>query len=259
MPYTNWTTLMTTSISRLIESIRLRGSKETIALVRKNIVYEFRWYLDRRFDRINGTDTSDRIELTDLDIASDNRDQGVYYEPTPTGLFRHMMGQVQSTLRCEAFVFIDFGSGKGRTLMMASDYPFKAVIGVEFSRELHLTAQKNILIYRGKNQRCADITAIHSDASVFRPPEENLLVYFYNPFLKEVMAKVLENLSKLAQTRHVRIALVYFNPLSGDVVERCGLFRRRLEIALPRDYSREQQRRCVAYFSWPDGPGSVIN
>jgi hypothetical protein len=249
---------MASRISRLVESIWQRGPLETMALVRKNIAHEFRWYLDRRFDRIYGTNTSDRIELTELDIAGGNREQGIYYEPTSTGLFRHMMNQVGSALHCEDFVFIDFGSGKGRTLMMASDYPFKAIVGVEFSRELHLTAQHNLSIYHGSRQQCENLSAIHSDASLFAPPAENLLVYFYNPFLKEVMTKVLANLTTLAHTRGVRIGLVYFNPLSGDVVENCGLFKRRLDIALPRDYTRELQRRCVAYFSWPDAPGSTI-
>lgn len=248
---------MTSRISRLFGVVRQRGLGETLALVRKNMVHEFRWYLDRRFDRQHGTDTSDRIELNVLDVAGD-RSQGVYYEPTSTGLFAHMMARVGPALRCEDFVFIDYGSGKGRTLMMASDFPFKAIVGVEFSRELHLTAEKNLAIYRGRRQRCQALSAVHSDASIWAPPAENLLVYFYNPFLKEVMRKVLDNLVRLARERGVRIALVYFNPQSADVVEGSGLFVRRQEIALPRDLSREVQRRCVAYYSWPDAPGTTI-
>jgi len=35
------------------------------------------------------------------------------------------------------FTFIDFGSGKGRVLFLASEYPYKKIIGVELARMLH--------------------------------------------------------------------------------------------------------------------------
>ena len=36
----------------------------------------------------------------------------------------------------DGFTFIDLGSGKGRTLLMASDYPFRRIIGLELLEEL---------------------------------------------------------------------------------------------------------------------------
>lgn len=253
---------MASILSVLIGSIHKHGLWMTIKLVGKNIVYEFRMYMDRRFDRQYDTDTCDRIELGNLDILGDNRNQGVYYEPTPMALFRHMMLTIRSDLLYQDFVFIDYGSGKGRTLLMASDYPFKAVIGVEFACELHLTAQRNIEIYGRKSegrQQCKALNSVHSDAGSFDPPAENLLVYFYNPFLGEVIVKVLENLAGAARENGSKVALIYFNPLSCGVVERSGLFVRRQEIALPHDYSREQQRKCFVYFNWPADMGSLTH
>jgi hypothetical protein len=57
------------------------------------------------------------------------------------------------------FTFIDLGSGKGRVLLMASDYPFKRIIGVEFMPELQRVAQENIRKYA---ERC---TGAHTDES----------------------------------------------------------------------------------------------
>lgn len=37
----------------------------------------------------------------------------------------------------EEYTFIDLGSGKGRALLIASEYPFRAVVGVELSPKLH--------------------------------------------------------------------------------------------------------------------------
>jgi len=42
------------------------------------------------------------------------------------------------------FIFIDLGSGKGRTLLMASDYPFRRIVGVELLLALHQIAQENL-------------------------------------------------------------------------------------------------------------------
>jgi hypothetical protein len=248
---------MVSLMSRLAGAVRQHGVVEVLVLIPKNLAHEFRWYLDRRFDRLHGTDTSDRIELTGLDVAGD-RAQGVYYEPTSTGLFHHMMAQVKPAVPCEDFVFIDYGSGKGRTLMMASDHAFKAIVGVEFSRELHLVAQRNLAIYRGKKQRCTTLSAVHADAAQYQPPCENLFVYFYNPFLRDVMRNVMVRLTQVSRERGARIVLVYFNPQSADIIERCGLFKRRLELRLPHDFSRADQRRCAAFFSWADAPGSPI-
>jgi hypothetical protein len=46
--------------------------------------------------------------------------------------------------RPEDFTVIDFGSGKGRALIVASECPFRRIIGVEFALELHRDAQQNI-------------------------------------------------------------------------------------------------------------------
>jgi hypothetical protein len=35
----------------------------------------------------------------------------------------------------DKFAFVDCGSGKGRTLLIASEFPFKFIIGVEFAAE----------------------------------------------------------------------------------------------------------------------------
>jgi len=251
---------MASILSVLLDSSRKHGLWNTIKLVGKNVVYAFRGYLDRRFDRLYGTDTCGRIELAHFDIVGSNRDWGIYYEPTPMAFFKHMMLKIRLPLTYRDFVFIDYGSGKGRTLLMASDYPFKSIVGAEFARELHLTAQKNIEIYRAKNisrQHCMELTSVHSDASSFESPLGNLLVYFYNPFLKDIMIKVLENLARVAGNNCSKVALIYFNPLSCDFVERSGMFVRRQEIVLPHDFSREQQRKCFVYFNWPADSDSV--
>jgi len=110
--------------------------------------------------------------------------------------------------RLQDFTFIDLGSGKGRALLMASDYGFKRIIGVEFMPELHCAAQKNAANYSNARQRCRQIETLCIDARDFQFPAEPLVVYLFNPFPEPVFAAVMDNLRRsIVQTpRAVYIA-----------------------------------------------------
>jgi hypothetical protein len=97
------------------------------------------------------------------------------------------------------FTFIDLGCGKGRVLLMASDYPFKGIIGVEFMPELVIAAQKNIASYSSDEQQCRQIEAVCMDARDFQFPAEPLVVYLFNPFSEATFAQVLENLREAVE------------------------------------------------------------
>ncbi len=92
------------------------------------------------------------------------------------------------------FTFVDLGSGKGRVLLMASDYPFKRIIGVEFMPDLHRTAQENIAGFSSDEQQCKQIEAVCMDARDFEFPPGPLVVYLFNPFSEATFVRVLENL-----------------------------------------------------------------
>lgn len=57
--------------------------------------------------------------------------------------------------------------GKGRVLLLASEFPFQQVIGVEIDPRLHHIAQKNIAAYRHPFQKCEDVQSICSDVTRF--------------------------------------------------------------------------------------------
>ena len=64
------------------------------------------------------------------------------YQPTEPGVFREMLEglQQQTAIDFRDFIFVDLGSGKGRTLLMVSDYPFRRIIGIELLPSLHQIA-----------------------------------------------------------------------------------------------------------------------
>lgn len=94
------------------------------------------------------------------------------------------------------FMFIDLGCGKGRVLLMASEYPFQKIVGVEFMPDLVGAAQKNIADYSSDRQQCRQIETVCMDARDFQFPLEPLVVYLFNPFAESTLAQVLENLRR---------------------------------------------------------------
>jgi len=107
------------------------------------------------------------------------------------------------------FTFIDLGSGKGRALLMASEYPFKRIIGVEFMSELHLAAEKNIAGYSSDRQQCRQLESICMDARDFHFPDGPLAVYLFNPFSESTFARVLENLRQSIEQTPRPIYIAY--------------------------------------------------
>jgi hypothetical protein len=107
------------------------------------------------------------------------------------------------------FTFIDLGSGKGRVLLMASDYPFKRIIGVEFMPELHRAAQKNVANYSNARQRCRLIESVCMDARDFQFPPEPLVAYLFNPFSESTFADVLEGLRRSVEQSPRPVYIAY--------------------------------------------------
>lgn len=120
---------------------------------------------------------------------------------------------------CSQYTFIDIGSGKGRVLFLAAELPFRKVLGVEFATELHREACDNIRRYNWFKQKCPSIESINADAAEFEFPNDNLVIYLFNPFGPEIMTRMLANLARSIEEtpRHVIILMLW--PEQSRLVE----------------------------------------
>src|SRR6476646_7949099 len=118
-----------------------------------------------------------RVNTTSATIGWRGRLLGIFhspYQPTESSLFHEMMNAL--TIDFREFTFIDLGSGKGRVLMMAADYPFRRIVGVELLPEFCRVAQENLSQYTSNSQKCFTIETICADARQFTfPPEPTIL------------------------------------------------------------------------------------
>jgi SAM-dependent methyltransferase len=142
------------------------------------------------------------------------------YQPTDPNLFREMLDDLKQRTAVDfaSFTFLDLGSGKGRTLLLASDYPFEKIIGVELLPSLHAIARQNLQRYQSDSQKCFAIEPVCADATTFPLPPNPLLIYLFNPFPEAGLRHFLANLEKSLR-QHPRAAyLLYHNPLLEHVL-----------------------------------------
>jgi hypothetical protein len=213
-------------VRKIVRALRREGLSGAVRLsmmnLRSSLTHSPARPARSLFDVEYGVDTGGVIELSDLDIPSPNYAYGVRYQATPIDLFREMLDSID--FDPEKYVFVDFGSGKGRVLLLASAWPFKGIIGIEFAPELHRLAQQNIQQYQSPSRKCKDLCSVCVDATEFVIPEEPAIFYFYHPFDARVMSHVLSNINKSLEKRPRPTYVIYYNPQVAGVIEETGAF-----------------------------------
>jgi SAM-dependent methyltransferase len=159
-------------------------------------------------------DWEHRVNTTSGSVGWRARLLGLFhspYQPTEPTLFHEMMTSLP--IEFEQFTFIDLGSGKGRTLLMASEYPFRRIVGVELIAELHSAAEENIRAYDSATKRCSRIEAILGDARHYDFLPEPLLLYLFNPLPENALLDVLRRLQQSLVEIPRPVWIVYHNAL----------------------------------------------
>lgn len=169
--------------------------QRTIANARQHIKSEglgetFRW-LSRRarwrwHERRLGIRTECVIEREALGYQDTERNE---YVPTDYTDFARIMGAFHSG-HLASQVFVDYGAGMGRTMVLAAGYPFKRVCGVEFSPVLASIARLNIEKAWPK-LKCRDIELTVGDAAEYALPAGASILYSYNSFAGLTLEAVL--------------------------------------------------------------------
>lgn len=164
---------------------------------------------DLRYDVDTDGDIKGLTYLSDLEIPSTNWIYGRNYAPIEPERFRAIFTDME--VGFQDFVFVDFGSGKGRALLLASEFPFKRVVGIEFSPELHHIAQENIRRY-ALHRNSGPVESICADFLEFQIPSDPAVFYFFDPcedpVLKKLLARIRESLLAAPRLAY----LVYIAP-----------------------------------------------
>lgn len=185
------------------------------------------------WDVAHGVDTCGEIALTSLDFSSDNKIPGLEYQSHHPKILRDSLANLP--IDYKRYTFIDFGCGKGRVLLVACEFGFGRIVGVEFATPLAQIAKRNAQVYRSKRPKSAAIDIVQVDAVDYELPQDPEVLYFYSPFPPEVMEKVFQNI-ETSLRNYPRDLLVLF---SGVVGKRDRAFGSRMQ------YERLRRDRYV--------------
>jgi SAM-dependent methyltransferase len=167
------------------------------------------------FDRQHGVDTTrNRGTEWAADVKSENWAEGTGYAATPPDTVRRSIQPLVIDHR--EYVFIDLGSGKGRVMFVASEFPFKECLGVEYAPDLHEVAVRNIAAFRSDKQRCKVIKSYCHDAATFPLPETPLVLFFAHPFGDAVLDKFLQSVQRSLRKKPRKVYVIYYDPICHD-------------------------------------------
>ena len=179
------------------------------------------WYwqfVESQFDKAHNVDTVEKIPVEQLQMSESQKEQAVFYEPSQMMEF----GFVFSKLDVDFgdYTFVDIGSGKGKTLMLASWFGFKTIVGIEISQPLVEIANQNVNAFAKSRNLSRDlISTVCSDAVSAPIPDGPIVIFLFNPFHESAIDSFLTNLRRTLQSDFRKALVVYANPVCGDMFD----------------------------------------
>ncbi len=186
------------------------------------------------FDLAHGVETGGLIPAGEL-VTGHPSDAHVtaYYGVAPS-IVRSILDlwqQTQPPHPIDRYTFLDIGAGKGRAILVASEFPFRQVIGIELNPALADIAQRNIEHWIASH--AADPTApihapvrvVEQDALDFDFPATPCLAFLFHPFEAPVMKKLLRRIEHQFAKRPATIDLLYVNAECAAVFNANPAFR----------------------------------
>jgi SAM-dependent methyltransferase len=190
-------------------SVAKRGLIRTLSLVPRLLWRNARVYASEvRFDRAYGVQTRGIVEPPEGDRRFG---AALPYQPVPPRRFRQIIDSLE--IQHGDFTFIDLGCGKGRALVLATEFPFRRIVGVELSETLAQAARVNMAAVLSRLKQAPTVEVVASDAASYRFPPGPCVVFFFNPFLEETMKAVLENLQSSLREEPRDLFVVYMKPV----------------------------------------------
>jgi SAM-dependent methyltransferase len=172
------------------------------------------------FDLENGTETGGLITGADLASGHPNDHHIEGYAAVPPSRFRNILARWQASNPPHAlaadYTFIDIGCGKGRAVLLASEYGFREVVGVELNPTLTAIAQANAVLWTAAGKARCPIRIERGDAVDLAFPPGPCVVFLFNPFGAAPMRQLTSRMASEFQSRPVDLEALYYKPEQAD-------------------------------------------
>ncbi len=174
-------------------------------------------YTDVLPDFIQRIDTARPVANSQLS-DNDHLNEHNRYVPSTFDAVQSCLDYIAQEVDFSTSGFLDYGSGKGKALIAAARYPFAQLTGVEINQNLNDIAQENLATLRLQQR----IKTIACDGAVYRPEPIDTVLYFFNPFTGDVLERCLAGIA--AASLDVQRHIIYVNPTEDDVF--CRYFQK---------------------------------
>lgn len=194
------------------------------------------------FDQVHGTDTSGLVPARDLATGHPNDEHVTAYYGTAPSILRSLVERWRKTSpshHITDYTFLDLGAGKGRAVLLASEFPFRKVVGVELNPAMASIAQANAKIWRRSHaadptaQAIAPVEIVLDDALNIALPSTPTLLFLFHPFEDPVLKALLRCIETAFIGRAGDLDILYVNAEHGDVLNRHPAFRLLWQGAVP--------------------------
>jgi hypothetical protein len=185
--------------------------------------------LDSAIERLFFVPTKGHVPLTGLNVRGNNKASGHDYKPTPNSVFKWALAAVAEE-DIGRMSFVDYGAGKGRVMLLASQYPFTQVGGIEFAEELHDNATMNIAQFPRSRMKCRNVECVLDDVVNIKPLDDAAVHYFFNPFAPEIFTEVLRGIVASYHARPRRLYVILIDMDAAELMHKTGVFQ---EVKLP--------------------------
>jgi len=172
-----------------------------------------------KYEKKLGINTHSIVNLNSLTLAGENSEQNHHYQGASYFILFSIFNKLPEDIKNSNFV--DYGCGKGRALFVAEQCGFTKLIGVDIAKELIDDANANKLVYQKKNNQ-SEFHFLFNDATTFQIPENTSVFYFFNPFGKDIMQKVIQNIKESLKQNPRKIYCIYLNPKYKSVFDHSG-------------------------------------
>jgi hypothetical protein len=228
------------------------------------------------FDQIHGVETSGLIAAGNLVTGHPNDSHVTAYYGIAPSILRTLIDLWRATNPphpIEHYTFLDFGAGKGRAMLVASEFPFHQVIGIELNPNLADIAQNNLdhwLATHAADPTSGPIASIRlyeQDALSFDIPRTPTLAFLFHPFeapiLKLLLRRIETRFAKKSGSSPPAFDLLYVNAECRNVLDRNPAFTRLFlgpvamspedhaadiaAIAQQKDYGSTGDEECAIY------------
>jgi SAM-dependent methyltransferase len=176
------------------------------------------WNREHPYDKLHGVHTSGMVPGVVLTSG------GSDYAAAQPSIIRRALGALPDPWQCH---FLDLGCGKGRPLLVATEFGFPAITGIELSPTLSGIARRNAAVFARAYPDRIRIDIVTDNALAHKLPETKLVVFLYNPFNRLLMAKLLNQIEVSLRANYRDLYIVYYNPTWADVLDASTALERR--------------------------------